>query len=325
MTRFLADGQAIRREIHRIFSSEKGRRVALVAFVGKSAEAYLSRPKGIELVCWPHAPGTNASAIKELMRRKVYVRFAERLHMKVYWTATQGAVVASANLSTNAYGAGALREAGVFLPSSKIDIDALLASVRPEEITAAALEKLKRESKAVGDRKGHSREKISFVDWLRTARRKQWLLHCFNRGGGIASQRLKAAAKADTGKRKVVDFVYCRHGEINPEDFVLCLDLNSTRRPLVDRWFFAHRIVHVATTDRQYERNWPWQAGQFHPLATCAPPPFHLDGAFRKAVRETFKDLGSGAEKYFSIERTRRPTRRLLSLLAKHYVAAANG
>src|SRR3990172_5431165 len=136
MTRFLPDGQAVRKEVYRIFKSEKGRRVALVAFVGKSAEAYLPKPKGIELICWPHAPGTNPTTIKFLMQnRKVDVRFSRRLHMKVYWTATQGTVVTSANLSTNAYGAGALHEAGVLLPSSKIDIDSLLDAVNPQKVT----------------------------------------------------------------------------------------------------------------------------------------------------------------------------------------------
>jgi len=147
VTRFLPDGQAVRKEVHRIFKSEKGRRVA---FVGKSAEAYLPRPKGIELVCWPHAPGTNPSTIEFLMcKRKADVRFARRLHMKVYWTATQGAVVASANLSTNAYGAGALHEAGVLLASSKVDVDALLDAVKPQKVTATALEKLRRAAGAL--------------------------------------------------------------------------------------------------------------------------------------------------------------------------------
>ena len=123
MARFLPDGQTVRKEVKRIFSQERGRRVALVAFVGRSAEAYLPRPAGLELVCWPQAPGTNPATIEFLLRRRVNIRFAKRLHMKVYWTRSKGAVIASTNLSTNAYGAGALHEAGVFVPSASIKID----------------------------------------------------------------------------------------------------------------------------------------------------------------------------------------------------------
>jgi hypothetical protein len=144
VARFLRDGQSIRKEVRRLFSEEKGRRVALVAFVGKSAEAYLPKPSGLELICWPQAPGTNPATITFLLKKKVDVRFARRLHMKVYWTESRGAVVASANLSTNAYGAGALHEAGVLLPSSAININSLLKSVAPQKVTTNALTKLRK-------------------------------------------------------------------------------------------------------------------------------------------------------------------------------------
>jgi len=51
------------------------------------------------------------------------LQFADRLHMKVYWSEGSGVVVTSANLSTNALGVGDLKEAGVLLGPESLDID----------------------------------------------------------------------------------------------------------------------------------------------------------------------------------------------------------
>lgn len=319
-TRFLPDGQSIRRQVKRLFTNERGRRVAIVAFVGKSADAYLPRPKGLELVCWPQAPGTNPTIINHLMnKKKVQVRFADRLHMKLYWTATHGAVVASANLSTNAYGRGALHEAGVLLPSKAINIDDVLASVNPKKVTPKALDKLRIKSKRHPGRRPAPGEKMPFLDWLKQPKRTPWLLHCFDAYGGGASQRLRAAAKEETGSTKVVDWIYCCKGEIKPEDYILSVNLASRRKPVSDRWLFVHRVVLVAKGDNRYNPDWPYQAGQLHRSAACPPFPFLIDAPFRSALRATYKALGSDAEKQFSIETTRRPSYRLLKLLEKNY------
>jgi hypothetical protein len=146
MAKFLSSGLHLRREIRRIFDTEPGRRVAIVAFVGSHDDAYLPKPNGLELVCWPKAPGTNPKALRTLIKKGVSVRFADRLHMKVYWSEAQGAVVASANLSTNAYGAGNLKEAGVALPSSAINIDKLLQSLGSKVVAQEDLLRLEEEA-----------------------------------------------------------------------------------------------------------------------------------------------------------------------------------
>lgn len=324
--RFLPNGQAIRREVQRIFKAEKGRRVALVAFVGKSAEAYLPRPKGLELVCWPHAPGTNPATVKLLInKKKVNVRFSRRLHMKVYWTQSHGAVVASSNLSTNAYGSGALHEAGVLLPSFAVRIDALLASVKPEKVTPAALKKLKREWLATKGKLPPGPPRQTFGDWLAAGKRPRWLLHCFDVvvAESIASKHMRAVAKEETGSSKVVDSLYCRRGEIIPEEaFVLTVDVGSRRVPVIDTWFFPHRVVLVARGDKKYDSRWPYQAGQLYSDRACPSKPFAIEGAFREALRASYKELGDKAEKEFSIERTARPSAKLLTLLEKHWRAA---
>ena len=99
----------VRSAIQELFSFSQGRRVAISAFVGEGAGAFLPYPKGIELICWPQPGGTNPTGVRALMTSGVQVKFADRLHMKVYWAEGKGAVVTSANLSTNALGAGNLR------------------------------------------------------------------------------------------------------------------------------------------------------------------------------------------------------------------------
>jgi hypothetical protein len=318
MTRFLPDGQTIRQTVRRIFSEEKRRRVALVAFVGGNAQAYLPRPRGLQLVCWPQAPGTDPATVKFLLKRKVNVCFSKRLHMKVYWTQSRGAVVASANLSTNAYGAGALHEAGVFLPSSSIDIDALLKSVAPYEVTNAALKKLKVAARRAIRNPRERPEKTSFLDWCNSPKRRKWVFFGIDSYGTGASQRLRAVAKELTGSSKVFDFVYCMRGDLEQEDFALIVDVGAAKRPLISGWLYVHRIVLVDRRDRHYDKDCPFQAAQLFKDSVCPAAPFHIDSAFRRAMRAAYQELGKSAESVFT---TGNPSKILLERLKKHYIA----
>src|SRR5690349_21276883 len=123
----------VRSAIIDVFRNSRGRRVAITAFVGNGVESYLPKPKGIELVCWPKAGGTNPEAIRKLIKLGVSVSFSPGLHMKIYWTEDVGAVITSANLSTNALGAGNLMEFGVLVPSKQIDINKLLRRINPNK------------------------------------------------------------------------------------------------------------------------------------------------------------------------------------------------
>src|ERR1051325_11165032 len=106
MKKLLYKSSDVRKAIAQIFSLSKGRRVAITAFVGDGAEAYLRKPEGLTLICWPKAGGTNPNALRKLIKLRVQVYFADALHMKLYWTEDKGAIITSANLSTNALGIG---------------------------------------------------------------------------------------------------------------------------------------------------------------------------------------------------------------------------
>jgi hypothetical protein len=124
-----------------LLSDPSDRRVAISAFVGDGAEAFLPFPKGIKLVCWPNPTGTNPRAVRVLLRKGVDVRFSDSLHMKVYWSKHRGAIITSANLSTNALGAGGLKEVGVKLLPGELDIERILSSLRMLDLPRHRLRK----------------------------------------------------------------------------------------------------------------------------------------------------------------------------------------
>src|ERR1700730_3562257 len=102
--RILKTSAAVRRAVTNLLAPGKMRRVAIAAFVGDGARAFIRQPKGVEIICWRKAGGTNPLELRRLKKAGARIRFAERLHMKVYWAAKRGAIITSANLSTNALG-----------------------------------------------------------------------------------------------------------------------------------------------------------------------------------------------------------------------------
>src|SRR5688572_26365891 len=108
----LPNSTSVRRMVRTIFST-KGRKVAVAAFVGQDAEIYLRKYlRGTKIYCWPRAGGTNPRAIQDLQSTfgcKVY--FADKLHMKIFWSCDRGCVIGSANLTNNALGENGLQEA----------------------------------------------------------------------------------------------------------------------------------------------------------------------------------------------------------------------
>jgi hypothetical protein len=101
------------------------RRVVLVAFVGGNAQAFLPDPKGLKIACWLQPGSSDALTIDALRKRGAKIYKSERLHMKVYWSSSGGCVICSANASGGALGSGNHKEAGVWLPPGKVNIERL--------------------------------------------------------------------------------------------------------------------------------------------------------------------------------------------------------
>lgn len=292
----LHTSQDIRKAIRRIFDDPKQRRVAIVAFVGKGALAHLPKPKGVEVYCWPHPGGTNADAVEVLRARKAKVFFADRVHMKVYWASKRGAVVASANLSDNAFGIGGLREAGVRVPSSMVDIDGMIRLIEPKPVTKGALAGLRRESAERENANGQDRSTIhipSFDQWYDGQRGAKWKWDYWDIVGGGFSRRAKKAVKMLDPTYVPVKYVECERGMLREEDRVLRVKLTNKGVMQSPEWLYVERVVLVEKNDRVYNGDYPFQAVQAREDRHCPPPPFRIDSRFKKALRQVSTNWGS--------------------------------
>ena len=137
--KILHNSSQIRREIQALFTAQ-GRKVAIVAFVGRDATRFVPNPRSVEVVCWPKAGGTNPDGVRFLelpVCARVFVFNA--LHMKLYWSENKGCVLTSANLTSNALGDGGLQEVGVLLSAKDVDIHRILRSIPRRKVTGVAM------------------------------------------------------------------------------------------------------------------------------------------------------------------------------------------
>ena len=301
----------VRRQIRHVHGPGGGRRVVVVAFVGSGADAYLPKPAGVELYCWPQATATSADTLAKLIKRGAEVKFVDRLHVKVFWSERRGAVVCSANLSTNALGAGDLKEAGVFVRSG-FDIARLLRGLRTRPATEEALEALRQANRAAAAAgKGpRSASAPTFLEWLAARPKPRWVLSTYD-GHVPASKRAKEVALEDRGQRDPEQWLSVSRGSVGPEEFMLAVECDGAKFRSAD-WLYVHRVVRVDRRERSYVDGYAYQAVQVYPNRACPPPPFAIGRAMRRALR------GIDWERY----ELGRPPTALLRELARIYASA---
>jgi len=303
----------VRNTIIEIFKSSKGRRVAITAFVGSGAEAYLPKSKGIELVCWPKAGGTNPHAIRKLIKRGVQVYFADALHMKVYWTEDKGAVITSANLSTNALGSGNLREIGVFLPPQKIDVDEILQMVNRRPVSNKELLDLDKAYHDYETKNRSSRRKpggVSFSEWYMLPFRPAWRIGYWDTDSDFSSTA-KRISKEEYGVASPHEFISCAANTYKKNDWILTFYLKK-RSPSYIRWLAVDYMAPTPKSDKAYERDYPFQAVQLWPISRYPAPPFRVDKRFRNALATALSEVGVGR---FRQDDPFKPSKRLIELI----------
>lgn len=302
---------AVRSALTALFSNPHRRRVAIAAFVGGGAGAFLPNPKGIELICWPQAGGTNPSAIRELMAAGVQVKFADTLHMKVYWAEGKGVIITSANLSTNALGAGNLHEVGVLLPAEKVDIDRIIATVRPRLVTGMELNRLDKAHKKFHTGKSRLPERsraLSFREWYSSPHSSKWKLFAWTRNYEISRSAKQMSAKT-YGVRVPEGSVMCARGECTENDWILCFRTND-RRVWQTEWQYVDFVIKVPKSDkRSYDRKFPYEAVQVKTAKHYPAPPFAVTSEFRRSFNIAAKAFGLSK---FSDRGVRRPPAILL-------------
>ncbi len=102
-------------------------------------------------------------------------------------------------------------------------------------------------------------------------------------------------------------------------DYLLCVEFPYKGRDI--SWMFVTHAAKVPRTDRGYDRKYPFQVAQEQPLRMYRRPPFDIDAKFRHAVTAVSDELSDReVAKEFDQETIRKPSRRLLASLYKHYI-----
>jgi hypothetical protein len=315
--RILYSSAEVRSAIVRLFSSSKGRRVAITAFVGDGAEAFLPKPEGLELICWPNAGATNPNAVRELIRKKVKVFFADAVHMKVYWTEDQGAVLTSANLSRNALGSGNLKEAGIVLPPGQVDIDRLLGQLKMREVEPSELRKLDRLHRLYTARNDVEMKptRSTFLDWYRSPFREGWKLVWYEECTQDTPIIAQEEARNNYGISEPNACFFDSVKDYRRGDCILGFWFKKDSAHDA-HWMVADFIVGVPRSDKKaHDPKNPYYLCQFKPSKYYRPP-FRIDKPFRDALREAVRKFGASKIKN---AKWRIPPDSFLNLISQHY------
>jgi hypothetical protein len=301
MPKILSTGHEISDAIKTLFMFSRARRVIITAFVGIGTERYLPDPSGIELVCWPKPDSTSPNAIRVLMGLGVEVFFADNLHMKVYWAKDQGAVVTSANLTSNGLGGG-LSEIGVLLTASEFDepqIDRILLSLKKRPVSVeefrqfeqihTQIERL-RKLKLPGAKAlvglPEDRTPPSFKDWHDRPFSKSWKIATFIRGSVPLAKKAKEILRK-YGVDEAEQYISVDNQELNESDWVLFFQEGTIDDPF---WFFVDAIVPVSPEEPAY-RHGAYQLIQVGPNEV-AELPFQLSERFNDKIAKVISKLG---------------------------------
>jgi hypothetical protein len=293
MVKILYTQSDVYHAITKLFQAPTVRRVAISAFVGKGAESYLPNPRGVTLVCWPKAGATNPQALRKLMTKGIDVKFADRLHMKVYWAEGRGCVLTSANLSTNALGAGNLREIGVLIGPHDLDIDRILRTLDARTANDKEMKQLDRAHALFVARNemGAGRSQHSFVQWLKLPMRPPWKLGWSDSHGNL-SKTSQQRATGEFGIRHVGNWLSAGRDDFKEGDWILSFMLaNDT--PTEITWLFCHRFYQVPRTDKAYSKDYPCEAVQVYSLDRYPGCPFSLDREFKTVFKAAVKQFGA--------------------------------
>jgi len=292
--------------------------VAIAAFVGDGAEAYLPNPSGLELYSWPKPGSTDPDTLVDLIERGATVYFVDGLHMKVYYCESVGAVVTSANLSTNALGAGNLLEAGVLLSAEELSIDELLHDFKarlatPEEIHYLEKQHKDFKSKSPGQYVAASKSR-SFDEWYESEYSKPWKLAVISGTVRLAYEARQIAVN-EYGRKNPHSWISSDIGDYNKHDWILTFKLDKDS-PTALGWLSVDYFAKVSP--KKYDGN-PCQFVQVWPLDRYTRPPFKLDRIFRKHLKEGVIQYGRS-----KLSNKKVPPKKLVEQIYMQFKKASN-
>lgn len=334
----LHTAQAIRTHIREVLSDTDHERNALVAFIGPNPLKWITRPKGLNIYCWPLAGATHPVGIDRLRKQGAKVTFVEELHAKVYHS-SRGTVIGSANLSANAL-QGKLLETAIWLPPGAFSWKSQMAEVRKRKFYAAdtqafndRLERLRREHVAFSQRNPRSTnleatdagdivetettEAPSFSEWLRTPGRSSWQLGGWSFLDSEPTDSLQAFEEEVGTKPKQYIGTQSRTGlalRVATLAFRYTPANGAAKNSLL--WWFPEKMKKSADAEWA-EHPYVWMASENIPSG-CAAPFDIKETRFRNALDKTVREIG-----YERVERMRGPVNeRFLGILANFYADA---
>ncbi len=294
-TRVLYTSADLHEAIQTIFRSPtRGeRRVALVAYVGAGAEAFLPDARGLEVICSLTPGATSAETLIRLRQRGARLAQSSALHMKVYWSSVRGAVICSANASRRALARNGLKEAGVFIPSRNLDVARLIRYVRPRPITNENLRRLGRSADLLAaarpaDLPALDRDEVpTLAEWLSSSAHRRFRLGAIT-GHADISHVAKAVAKRRFNVSRPYSFMGIeRRRDAEAGDWILMFDAKSGRDA---EWLYVNFVVALPRAEmRGQKRRTGYEAVQLYPNRNYPAPPFLLERVGRQALARAVK------------------------------------
>lgn len=291
----LIGNAAIREAIQTIMRPRDARKVVVVAFVGTGATSYIlgsaRQATRLQVICWDKEGCTSPEEIRLLRQRGAAVRFAQNLHMKLYWAQGHGAVIGSANLSNNGLGDGGLHELAVRVDPHDVDIRAILGGIDSRPVTDVLLDDLFRRTADYRRRNNGSdvfdrarQPQITFDTWL-LSRRPSWKFFAYREyyeEDPVALVQNEALVFRDCE-----DFWSGPSWHTTPSEWLLHVDINNWDI----RWAMADHQMAMARHDPN--RAAPAET-HYAVQMTKDPgiPPFRITPAFRRAVRQFVESEG---------------------------------
>ncbi len=319
MGQVLYSTSSIRNRIIDVLSDVNDQRIVITAFVGIGAEDYIQKPQGLTLICWPKAGGTNPNVIRKLINAGVKVKFCNSLHMKLYWSKKNGAVLTSANLTKNALGSGNLKEIGIYLASEEIDIVKILNRIKTRNVTKNEMFKLDLEHEqfyAKNIIKDKS-EITNYKEWYKSPHRNNWKI-CYCEGSTDFAKSAKEYSKNIFGK-STPDYCVSHTGNniFKKGDWVILFKINKNNKPYEFQWMYVDFVVKVSRDDEVYDEENPYQYVQVWSISRYERPPFTNDKKFMIALGKVINNKKLNLRK--KIEKMSQPSKTLLDSLYKYY------
>lgn len=302
------------------FPMKGERRVIIVAYIGKEAEAFLPNVEGLEIVCSLTPGATSAETLVRLQSRGAKISKSKRLHMKVYWSSKKGCVICSANASKNALGQSALKEAGVYINVGVVDLKQLFSYVKPQTIRSKDLDILKKESDAwkiaTADFKVRKDNDIpqNFLQWYDGKWRGKWQLGWWEENTLEIAESVKAKSKLLYSRTEPYFILNFEKGVDLEGQWILCFKLPTGNTV---SWMYIDFVEKVSPKNlRAYERNFPYQAAQVHANSFYPTPPFKINDSFRTALKIAVLEYGA---ENISNSASLYPPNSLLKLIRQFY------